>query len=93
MLQLSPYFKNTWIEGNFPISMWDVYSLDGPHTKNAEGWHFELKKLAGKPHPNIYKAVNVFKYKQAATDITLIQLAARRPSSEEKKVQNPRENN
>ena len=30
----------------------------------------------GKAHPNIYKAVNLFEAEQAATEITLIQLAA-----------------
>ena len=26
------YFQNTWLDGNFPIRMWNVYSLEGPHT-------------------------------------------------------------
>ena len=40
--------------------MWNVYSLDGPRTKNnTEGWHSKLKKLAGKAHPNIYEAVHL----------------------------------
>ena len=49
------YFQRTWVDGNFPISMWNVYSLDGPRTNNnAKGWHSKVRKLAGKAHPNIY---------------------------------------
>ena len=37
--------------------MWNVYSLDGPHTNNhAEGWHS--------------KVVSLFKSEQAATEVT-----------------------
>ena len=58
--------------------MWNMYSLDGPHTNNnAEGWHSKICKLAGKAHPNIYKlAVELFKAEQTATEVSLMQLAA-----------------
>ena len=36
-----------------------------------------MKKLAGKSHPNIYEAVTLFKSEQAATEVSLMQLAAR----------------
>ena len=42
----------------------------------AEGWHSKIKKLAGKSHPNIYEAVTLFKSEQAATEVSLMQLAA-----------------
>ena len=61
------YFQNTWLDGNFPIRMWNVHSLEGPRTNNnTEGWHSKLRKLAGKAHPNIYEAVTLFKSEQAA---------------------------
>ena len=42
--------------------MWNMYSLDGLRTNNnAEGWHSKTRKLAGKAHPNIYEAVELFK--------------------------------
>ena len=57
--------------------MWNVYSLDGPRTNNnAKGWHSKVRKLAGKVHPNIYEAITLFQSEQAATEISLIQLAA-----------------
>lgn len=69
--------------------MLNVYSLDGPRTKNnTEVWHSKLKKLARKAHPNIYEAVHL-------SSLRWLQLKApgcRRSSSEGKeKVKNARE--
>ena len=75
--QFWEYFLDNWIEGNYPLHMWNVYSLDGPHTNNsAEGWHSKIHKLAGKAHPNIYEAVELYKPEQTATEVNLMQLAA-----------------
>ena len=61
----------------YPLHMWNMYSLEGPHTNNnAEGWHSKIRKLAGKSHPNIYEAVELFKAEQTATEVSLMQLAA-----------------
>ena len=50
------YFQNTWLDGNFPIRMWNVYSLEGPRTNNnTEEWHSKLRKLQGKPTPIFMK--------------------------------------
>ncbi len=41
--QFFEYFQGTWIDGNYPLCMWNVYSLDGPRTNNnAEGWHSKI---------------------------------------------------
>ena len=54
--------------------MRNMYFLDGPRTNNnAEGWHSNVHKLAGKAHRNIYE----FKAEQTATEVSLMQLAAR----------------
>ena len=47
------YFEGTWLNGNFSLSQWNVYMMDGPRTNNnLEGWHSRVKTLAGKPHLN-----------------------------------------
>ena len=52
------YFESTWIDDNFLIRSWNVYTQEGPRTNNnAEGWHSKMKKLAGNSHTNIYEAV------------------------------------
>ena len=71
------FFQNTWLDGNFPIRVWNVYSMEGARTNNnTEGWHSKLRKLAGKAHPNIYEAVTLSKSEQAATEVIIMQLAA-----------------
>ena len=43
------YFEQTWLNGNFSFSKWNVRLLDGPRTNNnLEGWHSRVKTLAGK---------------------------------------------
>ena len=80
------YFQNTWLDGNFPICMRNIYSMEGPRTNNnTEGWHSKLRKLAGKAHPNIYEAVILFKSEQAATEVSIMQLAAGRLSTRRRK--------
>ena len=55
-------------------------SLDSPctnKTEGAEGWHSRFVSwLVGKAHPNIDEAVELFKAKQTATEVSLMQLAA-----------------
>ena len=38
-----------------------------------------MRKLAGKAHPNIYIVASLFKTDQAATEVTLMQVAAGEP--------------
>ena len=47
-----------------------------PRKVHAEGWHSKVRKLAGKAHPNIYEAVTLFQSEQAATEVSIMQLAA-----------------
>ena len=59
--------------------MWNVFGVIGPFTnKHVEGWHSKMKKIARKPHLNIYKLVSLFKAEQAATEVSLqhVQLAS-----------------
>ena len=54
---------------------------------HIDNWHSKICKLAGKAHPNIYMAVELFKAEQTATEVSLMQLASRRNTSlEEKEV-------
>ena len=47
--QFLEYFQDNWMEGNYPLRMWNMYSLDGPRTNNnTEGWHSKIRKA----HPN-----------------------------------------
>ena len=43
---------------------------------HVEGWHSRLKKVVGKAHPNVFEIVESLKKEQAATEVSLAQLAA-----------------
>ena len=48
-----------------------------------------MRKIAGKVHPGIYEVVSLFKSEQAATEVTLMQLAAGRlPVRKRRKYRN-----
>ena len=71
------YFESTWLVGNFPVQMWNVYENEDYRTNNhLEGWHKRLKCLVGKSHPNIYEFVEVMKKEQTATEVLMLQLSA-----------------
>ncbi len=60
--RLVDYFDRTWVNGQFHFHQWNYFDIAGPHTSNhVEGWHSRLKKVVGKPHPNIYESIDVIK--------------------------------
>ena len=72
------YFEETWLVGNFPPSLWNVYYIDtsSPRTNNhVEGWHNKLKRVARKALPNVYELIEVFQQEQVDTEVAIAQLA------------------
>ena len=64
------YFDRTWINGQYRIGQWNYYDYHGPRTNNhVEGWHSRLKKIVGKPHPNIFEIIDVMRKEQATTEL------------------------
>ena len=71
------YHKETWLVGNYPLPLWNVFESGSVRTNNhVEGWHSRLKKVVGKAHPNIFEIVEVFKKESASTEVSLAQLSA-----------------
>ena len=71
--QLMTYYKDTWLDGCFPVRMWNVYS-DTIRTNNAvEGWHHKLNCDIGRSHPNVHKLVDILRKEQASTETTIQQ--------------------
>ena len=53
--QFNEYFHETWINGNFPLTIWNHFRSDIPRTNNnCEGYNNRLDKRAMKSHLNIY---------------------------------------
>lgn len=69
--ELLQYFRDTWLNGQYPITMWNVYQQDIRTNNKLEGWHNSLNRAAKKSHPNIYELLTVLKTEQSATDRTV----------------------
>ena len=53
----------------FAFHQWNYFNYDGSSTSNnVEGWHSRLKKVVGKPHPNVYELVDIIRREEANTD-------------------------
>ena len=71
------YFEQTWLVENYPPSLWNVFNMETVRTNNrVEGWNSKLKKRVEKAHPNVFEIVEVFKKEQAASEVSIQQLAA-----------------
>ena len=53
------YFTSNYIEGQYPIGLWNHYETkDEPRTNNnVEGYNLKLKKHSGCSHLDIYKSI------------------------------------
>jgi len=66
------YFTSTWLEGSFPITMWNKCGCDKHHrTNNAmENWHGRLNKVLPK-HPNIFVFISALKQDNSNAEVTM----------------------
>ena len=73
--QFNEYFDKTWINGNFPLTIWNHFRSDIPRTNNnCEGYNSKLAKRAVKSHLNIYELILLFKSENANKEAHLLQL-------------------
>ncbi|KAL8571302.1 hypothetical protein ACOMHN_061442 [Nucella lapillus] len=70
--QLLHYYINTWLNGDFPLSMWNVTYANVRTNNHVEGWHSKLNRLIGRSHPNMHTLVFVLRREQAQTEQTMI---------------------
>ena len=57
--------------------MWNYHNTEGARTNNhAEGWHAKINRVTGKPHPNIFEVIELFKGEQASVEVKIAQLEA-----------------
>ena len=65
----------------------ESFSEQWPKNNHLEGWHYRLKGLAKKAHPNPFETIELIKNEQISTEVQMIQLAAGgqpRPKKEKK---------
>ena len=66
------YFRSTWINGMFPLSMWNQFQHDHQHRTNdqIESWHSSLQtKLPNKP--NIFVLIRALKLDESCRQIQI----------------------
>jgi len=77
------YVTTTWIEGDFPPSMWSHFDNLGPRTTNlAEGWHNGLNTSLGVAHPSLRAFLDWLQRYQFEIQCRVLQLLAGRPAKE-----------
>ena len=85
------------MNGQFKHHQWNYFNFEGPCTNNhVEGRHSRLKKVVGKPHPNIYEIIDVFKREEVSIKMKIQMLEAgaqqaptrRRVRQKERQTQN-----
>jgi hypothetical protein len=56
---LFQYFEATWLRGNFPIELWNVFRRhNNERTTNVcEGWHNRFNRRVGTVHPNVWRFI------------------------------------
>ena len=68
--ELLEYFSSTWLNGQYPIAMLNVYRQDTSTNNKLEGWHNSMNRAVKKSHPNIFERITTLKMEQSATDRT-----------------------
>ena len=73
------YFDSTWMNGEYPIEMWDFFKYDGARTNHHVEWyHTRLRRKAGKIHPNIFEVVELFSQEKVSSLVSIFQLQSGR---------------
>jgi len=71
------YFSTTWVNGIFPLVMWNKYGADFRHRTNnvVESWHARLKHRLTY-HPNIFVLIKALQHEQSIAELTMARAAA-----------------
>ena len=65
------YFRDTWLQGSFPTTMWTAYQQRHRTNNHVEGWNSKLNKSIGRHHPNLHTLIHHLKTMQAETELTI----------------------
>ena len=70
------YFRNTWLDGMFPVALWNQYGTDSQMRTNnyVESWHARFNRIVHGAHPNLYMFTAHIKREECTVSTTLAQL-------------------
>ena len=69
--QLCDYYKSTWLNGSFPVALWNVNNQTLRTNNLVEGWHNKLNRGIGKIHPNLFEVITYLQKEQRETELTV----------------------
>ena len=69
--QLCDYYKSTWLNGSFPVALWNVNNQILRTNNLVEGWHNKLNRGIGKIHPNLFEVLTYLQKEQRETELTV----------------------
>jgi hypothetical protein len=81
LVRLTTYFEMTWLNGPFPVAMWNVYNRH-PRlrtTNTVEGWHHRWNILVGRTRPNFWYLVIALKREEAHIHRAIRKIRGNRP--------------
>ena len=88
--QLHRYIQNPWLDmenAQFAPFLWNHFVTGNVRTINAvEGWHRIVNTFFKKPHPNIYKFIDIIKNQQRKTSLRVAQLQGGAPNLLQRKT-------
>jgi len=70
------YFRSTWLDGMFPVALWNQYNVDSRMRTNnyVESWHARFNRVVRGAHPNLYMFIAHIKREEGMVSTTLAQL-------------------
>ena len=62
--ELTEYYQATWLDGSYPLRLWNVADKTIRTNNAVEGWHNKLNRGLGRHHPNIYQLIEYIQKEQ-----------------------------
>ena len=85
------YVTTTWVDNltaRFPYEIWNQYDNIGGirTTNNLESWHSKMKKELERPHPNVFRFIELLKEEQTRVEneLRLLQAGGQVPAQRQK---------
>ena len=68
--ELLNYFQRTWLDGQFPVRMWNVHGSETYTNNKLESWHHKMNAAIGKAHPNVFELIKCLEDEQEMRQVT-----------------------
>ena len=87
LARLNRYFERTWLNGGFPIPLWNCFNRPVRlRTTNAvEGWNFRWNRRVGLTHPNLWFFIIALKKEEAVVHRSIRQFRRNQPPPQQRR--------